>query len=132
MARRILFSPDLPAARSPGPRTSGSLLWFVRTMDSAVPVHDESPETPRILVVDDEQVIRDILCDFLTLEGYIVRAVEDGQAAMQELHRRSYNLVISDLKMPSMGGIELLGHIAEAKLSVLTIIMTGFGTVETA
>ena len=99
-------------------------------MDSAV--HEESPDTPRILVVDDEQVIRDILVDFLTLEGYLVRAVEDGQAAMLELHRRSYNLVISDLKMPTMGGIELLNHIAEAKLNVLTLIMTGFGTVETA
>ncbi|MCS6912661.1 MAG: response regulator [Myxococcales bacterium] len=99
-------------------------------MESAV--YEETQETPRILVVDDEQVIRDILTDFLTLEGYSVRAVEDGAAALEELRRRSYNLVLSDLKMPRMGGIELLAHIAEAKLNVATIIMTGFGTVETA
>jgi response regulator RpfG family c-di-GMP phosphodiesterase len=89
-------------------------------------------EAPRILVVDDEKVIRDILADFLGLEGYLVRTVEDGASAIQELQRRSYNLVISDLKMPGVGGLELLAFIAESKLNVVSIIMTGFGTVETA
>src|SRR5438105_14169204 len=92
-------------------------------------LHEESP---RVLVVDDEKVIREILSDFLTMEGYVVRTVEDGQSALRELQRRSYNLVISDLKMPNMGGLELLEQIAEQNLNVLTVIMTGFGTVETA
>jgi response regulator RpfG family c-di-GMP phosphodiesterase len=89
-------------------------------------------ESPRVLVVDDEKVIREILSEFLTMEGYVVRAVGDGQAALAELTRRSYDLVISDLKMPQMGGLELLEHIATQKLNVLVVIMTGFGTVETA
>ncbi|HVZ74551.1 MAG TPA: HD domain-containing phosphohydrolase [Polyangia bacterium] len=89
-------------------------------------------ETPRILVVDDEKVIREILADFLTMEGYVVHTVEDGVEAMDELHRRSYNLVISDLKMPNMGGLELIQKITDESLPVLTVIMTGFGTVETA
>jgi response regulator RpfG family c-di-GMP phosphodiesterase len=89
-------------------------------------------ESPRILVVDDEKVIREILSDFLTMEGFLVRTVEDGAAAVEELKRRSYNLVISDLKMPKMGGLELLETINQANLNVLTVIMTGFGTVETA
>src|SRR5438105_14488637 len=92
-------------------------------------LHEESP---RVLVVDDEKVIREILSDFLTMEGYVVRTVEDGQSALRELQRRSYNLVISDLKMPNMGGLELLEQISENNLNVLTVIMTGFGTVETA
>ncbi|HZS39515.1 MAG TPA: HD domain-containing phosphohydrolase, partial [Polyangia bacterium] len=59
--------------------------------------------------------------------------VESGESALRELERRSYNLVISDLKMdPGMGGLELLEKIAELKINVLTVIMTGFGTVETA
>lgn len=91
-----------------------------------------SEESPRVLVVDDERVIREILTDFLTMEGYVVRAVEDGEAALRELERRPYNLVLSDLKMPGMGGLELLEQISERGLPVLTIIMTGFGTVETA
>ncbi|MES1205970.1 MAG: HD domain-containing phosphohydrolase [Pseudomonadota bacterium] len=90
------------------------------------------PDNPRILVVDDEKVIREILSDFLKEEGYAVTTVEDGAAAIEELHRSSYNLVISDLKMPKMGGLELVQQITEESLPVLTVIMTGFGTVETA
>jgi response regulator RpfG family c-di-GMP phosphodiesterase len=89
-------------------------------------------DSPRVLVVDDEKVIREILSDFLTMEGYVVRAVEDGSAALKELRLRPYDLVISDLKMPNMGGLELLEKMAEQNLEVLTVIMTGFGTVETA
>ena len=65
-------------------------------------------DTARILVVDDEKVIREILADFLSMEGYVVHAVEDGEKALEELKQRSYNLVISDLKMPNMGGLELI------------------------
>ena len=89
-------------------------------------------DTARILVVDDEKVIREILADFLSMEGYVVHAVEDGVAAMEELKKRSYNLVISDLKMPNMGGLELIAKVTEESIPVLTVIMTGFGTVETA
>ncbi len=89
-------------------------------------------ERPRVLIVDDEKFIRDILADFLGMEGYIVRTAEDGAAALTELHNAHYDLVISDLKMPRMGGIELLDAIGTAAPSALTVIMTGFGTVETA
>jgi response regulator RpfG family c-di-GMP phosphodiesterase len=89
-------------------------------------------ERPRVLIVDDEKFIRDILADFLGMEGYIVRTAEDGNAALSELGNAHYDLVISDLKMPRMGGIELLDAIGTAAPSALTVIMTGFGTVETA
>jgi response regulator RpfG family c-di-GMP phosphodiesterase len=89
-------------------------------------------DSHRVLVVDDERVIREILSDFLSMEGYVVRAVEDGQQALEELEQRSYNLVITDLKMPRLGGLELLEEINRRSLNVLTVIMTGFGTVETA
>ena len=61
-----------------------------------------------------------------------MRLAEDGLQALQELQRRSYHLVLSDLKMPHMNGLELLQRIAEQRLPVVTIIMTAFGTVETA
>ncbi len=91
-----------------------------------------SDERPRVLIVDDEKFIRDILADFLSMEGYSVRTAEDGQAALGELGQAHYDLVISDLKMPRMGGIELLDAIGKVSPDVLTVIMTGFGTVETA
>src|SRR4051812_24844374 len=92
-----------------------------------------SPEDrPRILVVDDEKVIRDMLADFLGMEGYIVRTAEDGTSALGELSKSHFDLVISDLKMPKMGGIALLDEIGKTAPDALTVIMTGFGTVETA
>ncbi len=89
-------------------------------------------ERPRVLIVDDEKFIRDILADFLGMEGYVVRTAEDGTAALQELSQARYDLIISDLKMPRMGGIELLEQVGQRAPSALTVIMTGFGTVETA
>ncbi len=92
----------------------------------------EISEAPRILVVDDEQVIRDILSEFLSMEGYVVRSVDSGERALTELRLRPYDMVISDLKMPGISGIELLERISDENINVLTVIMTGFGTVETA
>lgn len=89
-------------------------------------------EKARILVVDDEKLIRDVLADFLSLEGYVVRTAEDGSAAIGELDRSRYDMVISDLKMPNMGGLELLKEVSAKSPETLTVIMTGFGTVETA
>jgi putative nucleotidyltransferase with HDIG domain len=89
-------------------------------------------ESARILVVDDDRVIRDVLSDFLSAEGYLVRAVEDGVRAIEELQATPYDIVISDLKMPNMGGLELLEEIGRHNFNVLTVIMTGFGTVESA
>ncbi len=86
----------------------------------------------RILVVDDEQVIREILADFLLMEGFQVGTAGDAEGALVELGKRPYNLVITDLKMPGMGGLELLGAVREAHPDVVTLIMTGYGTVETA
>jgi len=93
---------------------------------------DPSAESARVLVVDDEKVIREILSEFLTMEGYVVRSVEDGERALQELKLRPYDMVISDLKMPKLSGLQLLERITDDGLDVLTVIMTGFGTVETA
>ncbi|MEY4583306.1 MAG: hypothetical protein RL701_8009, partial [Pseudomonadota bacterium] len=91
--------------------------------------HDGSP---RILVVDDEEAIRDILSDFLAMEGFEVRTAADGAEALRQLTSTHIDLVLSDLKMPIMGGIELLDAITEHAPQVVTVIMTGFGTVETA
>lgn len=95
---------------------------------------DSTPvaERPAVLIVDDEPLIRDILADFLGMEGYMVRTAGDGVAALEELALRPYELMISDLKMPRMGGLELLDQVRERFPQMLTVLMTGFGTVETA
>jgi response regulator RpfG family c-di-GMP phosphodiesterase len=93
---------------------------------------EPSDSPPRVLIVDDEKIIRDMLADFLGMEGYVVRTAEDGASAVTELTKARFDLVLSDLKMPRMGGIELLDEIGRHAPNALTVIMTGFGTVETA
>jgi response regulator RpfG family c-di-GMP phosphodiesterase len=92
----------------------------------------EPTESARILVVDDERVIREILAEFLALEGFSVHTVEDGEKALTELRLRPYDLLITDLKMPRLSGLQLLERVEQERLGVLTVLMTGFGTVETA
>jgi putative nucleotidyltransferase with HDIG domain len=89
-------------------------------------------DVPRILVVDDEPVIREVLSDLLTSQGYVVRAVENGALALEELMQNPYNLVLTDLKMPVMGGEELLAKLAENNIKKMVIVLTAFATVETA
>jgi response regulator RpfG family c-di-GMP phosphodiesterase len=89
-------------------------------------------DRPRVLVVDDERAIREMLAEFLDMEGYSVRTAEDGVAAVSELAQKDFDIIISDLKMPRMGGIALLEEIGKTAPSAVTVIMTGFGTVETA
>src|SRR5512143_4012521 len=92
----------------------------------------QQQDAARILVVDDERVIREILAEFLTLEGFSVNTVEDGEKALTELRLHPYDLLITDLKMPRLSGLQLLEKIEQERLGVLTVLMTGFGTVETA
>ena len=92
----------------------------------------DSGDAARILVVDDERVIREILAEFLSLEGFSVHTVEYGEKVLTELRLKPYDLLITDLKMPRLSGLQLLERIETERLGVLTVLMTGFGTVETA
>ena len=85
-----------------------------------------------LLVVDDEKVILEILKDFLMLEGFKVSCANSGEDAMQMLHKDFYDLIITDLKMPGISGLDLLKHVSERFPHTVTVVMTGFGTLETA
>lgn len=87
---------------------------------------------PRILVVDDEESIREFLDIMLRKEGYEVTCVEDGQKAIDTLKKKSFDLLISDLQMPNVTGIELLKHCRETYPDLLFMMITAFGTAESA
>ena len=87
---------------------------------------------PRILVVDDEESIREFLDIMLRKEGYQVTCVEDGQQAIDILKKKSFDMVISDLQMPNVTGIELLQNIRSDYPDLLFMMITAFGTTETA
>ncbi|MBN1546634.1 MAG: sigma-54-dependent Fis family transcriptional regulator [Syntrophaceae bacterium] len=85
-----------------------------------------------ILVVDDDQGIREILEIVLTQEGYDVTSVEDGVKAMAKCRRQKYDLIITDLKMPKMDGIEFLKAVKEISPESLVILITAYASGETA
>lgn len=87
---------------------------------------------PSVLVVDDEAPIRRVLAGFLELEGFSVTTEPDGASALERLSHKRYDVVISDLKMPHVGGLELLETITALHPEALTVVMTGHGSVETA
>ncbi len=89
-------------------------------------------ESQRILVVDDEQVVREVLSDFLTSENFIVETVASGEEALNQLSKSHFDVVLTDLKMEGISGIDLLKEIKEKKLDTIVIIMTGYGTVDSA
>lgn len=91
------------------------------------------PETSRrILIVDDEQNMRVALFEALSRNGYEVQVAESGRMALDLMRKGAPDLVISDIKMPGMDGIELLRHIKTDWPEVPVVIITGYATVETA
>jgi len=86
----------------------------------------------KILVVDDEQIIRESLSYILSKEKYEVNEASNGIIAYELLKNTSYDLVITDLEMPEMKGIELLGEIKKMNLQTNIIVITAYGSMETA
>ncbi|MHC1738196.1 MAG: sigma-54-dependent transcriptional regulator [Ignavibacteriaceae bacterium] len=86
----------------------------------------------KILVVDDEDIIRESLSYILSKEGYVVDEAENGKVALNKILENYYDLVITDLEMPVMKGIELLQNISTAALQTASIVITAYGSLDTA
>jgi len=90
-------------------------------------------EHSKILVVDDEAVIRELMWDILAEEGYPVEAVSNGRAALDLLQKfDDFVLLFTDIMMPEMDGIQLIREARKLKPTLIPIVMTGFATLETA
>jgi two-component system response regulator HydG len=87
---------------------------------------------PKILVVDDEPALRIMIEAVLDAEGYEIKQAGDGQAAIAAVEERFYDLVIMDIRMPKLGGIEALRKIKEISPGIPIIIMTAYASVDTA
>jgi DNA-binding NtrC family response regulator len=86
----------------------------------------------RILVVDDEEINREFLEEVLAQQGYDATTAADGFAALELSKREFFHIVLSDLMMPEMGGVELLRQLKDISPSTVCIIFTGYATIETA
>jgi two-component system nitrogen regulation response regulator NtrX len=86
----------------------------------------------KILVIDDEKAIRNSLKDILEYEKHDVTLVEDGKIGLEELKNNEYEVVLCDIKMPGIDGIEVLEKAKEEGADVRFIMISGHGTVDTA
>ncbi len=87
---------------------------------------------PRILVVDDEPLTLELIVEGLTDRGYSIDVAASGTEAIAKAEGTSYDVVITDLNMPGMDGMEVLDHFNENRPGTLVILLTAFGTIETA
>ena len=101
----------------PGPGGPGAMLG-----------DDGGGERPRILVVDDEQAVRDLLSKTLTMADYDVDAADDGPSALDKMRAVEYDLLITDLKMPGMDGLSVIREARKLAPDLRVIIITGYST----
>jgi DNA-binding NtrC family response regulator len=85
-----------------------------------------------ILLIDDEKSIRNVLRDILQHEGYRIEEAADGEQGLQKLAAQPFDLVLCDIKMPKMDGLEVLQQIMQLQPDVPVIMISGHGTIETA
>jgi signal transduction histidine kinase len=87
----------------------------------------------RILIVDDEKPIRDFLYEALTrLGGFNVELAKDGEEALKKIEKENFDLVLTDMKMPKMDGLQLITEIAKSKPETLMVLLTGHGSIDSA
>jgi len=86
----------------------------------------------KILVIDDERSIRNTLKDILEFEKHQVTLAENGKQGLEAAQNGIFDLIFSDIKMPEMDGIELLGQLIELNIEVPIVMISGHGNIETA
>jgi excisionase family DNA binding protein len=103
-----------------------------RPQPAAAPRPASGTARPRVLVVDDEASIRDLLSKTLALAEYDVDVAPDGRSALERMRLYPYDLLIADLKMPGMDGLTVIREAKRYKADLPVIIITGFSTESSA
>ena len=85
-----------------------------------------------ILVVDDEEVMRDVLDSLLTSEGYQVELAKTGEEGLDKFQQRAFDLVLLDVSMPGMGGLRTLEEILKLDAEAVITMITAYATFDTA
>lgn len=89
-------------------------------------------DLPLVLVVDDDDVFRNRLCSALAIRRWEVEGAANGEEALRVARDRSPDLVLVDLRMPGMGGLEVVQELREIDSSMTIIVLTGYGSIPTA
>jgi excisionase family DNA binding protein len=104
-------------------------VWLERSRSAARNIdHDDSSDRHRVLVVDDEPAVRELLEKTLRLADYDVDTAADGPAALERLRTIQYGLLITDLKMPGMDGLSVIREARRIRPELPVVIITGCST----
>jgi len=128
---RYLREAQLPAIRMAG-------RWRFRREDvdgwlqNHAPLKGERRQQPHILVVDDDAMFREMVNDFLETRGYAIRGAGDGEAALALLTEMTFDLLLVDLRLPRMGGIELIRRVKRLYPEVRIMVLTAHSGKESA
>ncbi|GMU86526.1 MAG: sigma-54-dependent Fis family transcriptional regulator [Ignavibacteriales bacterium] len=87
---------------------------------------------PKILIVDDEQIVRESLKQWFIEDDYAVDTAEDGETALKKFEKGKYDLILADIKMPGISGLELLEKLKSDDPAAIIILITAFASVPTA
>jgi DNA-binding response OmpR family regulator len=93
---------------------------------------EPSTDRPRVLVVDDEASIRDLLAKTLALAEYDVDLAQDGRVALERLRSQPYDLLITDLRMPGIDGLGVIREARRLRTDIPVIIITGYSSESSA
>ena len=91
-----------------------------------------SRKNTRILIVDDEEIVRESLGGWLEKDGYTLGSAPDGMSALKAVEEGDWSILVVDLKMPGIDGLEVLKRVKEKHPEIALVIMTAFATVDTA
>jgi two-component system, NtrC family, response regulator PilR len=92
---------------------------------------EKTVPTPRILVVEDDAEMRDLLSDELSEDGYEVTQAENGEEAAEKLSHAVFDVIITDIRMPKVSGMELLTSVTKTHSKTPVIMITAFGNPDT-
>ncbi len=101
-------------------------------LEKGMPSTKESAEQNPILIIDDEESVVSALAEFFSMRGYEIETAGTARQALGLIHEKNFGIVICDLRLPGMNGVELLDHVAEANPETVFIIMTGYASVQSA
>ncbi|MEJ2718637.1 MAG: diguanylate cyclase [Deltaproteobacteria bacterium] len=92
----------------------------------------EKMSQPRILVVDDDEMVREIIVASVTADGHSVEVCGDGVAALERSNTDPYDLIVTDMRLPGLDGLSLIKKLKATKCDTDVIVITGYGSVENA
>jgi two-component system sensor histidine kinase/response regulator len=102
-------------------------------LERGLPSADGAPAAKeKVLVIDDEENVVRTLSEFLATRGYDVQTAVNSRQALGLIHQHKFSVVISDLRLPDMNGVELLEQVVDADPDTIFIIMTGYASVQSA